>query len=62
MTYEQVFSEEISHRLAIYCEKHPTAKIVLVPSLKDQFHDTVYPQPPFDRNTLKLPVPEQSNS
>ena len=48
ITFENVFSEKFS-AMVEDCVREDGVKtqFVLVPSLEDSFHDTVFPQPPF---------------
>lgn len=49
VTYEELFSHNVSQLLEEMYQNDPTMKtqFVLVPSVEDAFVDSVYPQPPF---------------
>ncbi|XP_024523310.1 DNA polymerase alpha subunit B isoform X1 [Selaginella moellendorffii] len=44
-----VFQEEITTRLEDYCQfLGAGARVILIPSTRDVFHDRIFPQPPFN--------------
>ncbi|CAM8912938.1 unnamed protein product [Rhodiola kirilowii] len=48
-TFDEIFQHEILKRLQDYVEyMGSSARVLLVPSVRDAHHDFVFPQPPFD--------------
>ena len=56
-TFDELFTDRISSELRAVLRKHPALRVVLVPSLQDVFHyHHVFPQPPLERDMLRLYV------
>ncbi|KAK8490467.1 hypothetical protein V6N12_005441 [Hibiscus sabdariffa] len=55
LSFDDIFQSEVLRMVQDYLEyMGPTARLVMIPSVRDANHDFVFPQPAFDLNSLDV--------
>ncbi|GMI90207.1 DNA polymerase alpha 2, EMBRYO DEFECTIVE 2814 [Hibiscus trionum] len=55
LSFDDIFQSEVLRMVKDYLEyMGPTARLVMIPSVRDANHDFVFPQPAFDLNSLDV--------